>query len=143
MRGAGRGRRLSPASQLPLDFQRHRSDYSHTPVARGDLLPISATPPRQLPLAAQSVPVPPSARPLWPTSSGKYLGSNYGWVFTAWGVAGIVGPIIAGYMFKAYLNYTGAFYTIEAFSVISLLCMVLAKRAELVTAEAARQVHPL
>ena len=25
------------------------------------------------------------------------MGSNYGWVFTAYGVAGIAGPLLAGY----------------------------------------------
>ena len=52
----------------------------------------------------------------------KNLGINYGWVFTAWGVAGIVGPIIAGYMFRAYQSYTGAFYTAGILAVISLIC---------------------
>jgi MFS family permease len=27
----------------------------------------------------------------------KNIGSNYGWVFSAYGVAGIIGPFIAGY----------------------------------------------
>ncbi len=66
----------------------------------------------------------------------KNLGVNYGWVFTAWGVAGIVGPMIAGYMFRTYKTYTGAFYTAGVLAVISLVCMLIAKRPEPVTAKA-------
>ncbi len=66
----------------------------------------------------------------------KNLGVNYGWVFTAWGVAGIVGPMIAGYMFRTYKVYTGAFYTAGILAAISLIAMMLAKRPEPVTAKA-------
>ncbi|MEK7204899.1 MAG: MFS transporter, partial [candidate division NC10 bacterium] len=66
----------------------------------------------------------------------KNLGVNYGWIFTAWGVAGIVGPMIAGYMFRTYKVYTGAFYTAGVLAVISLVCMMIAKRPEPVTAKA-------
>ncbi len=66
----------------------------------------------------------------------KNLGVNYGWVFTAWGVAGIVGPMIAGYMFRTYKVYTGAFYAAAILAVISLVAMMLAKRPEPVTAKA-------
>lgn len=58
----------------------------------------------------------------------KNLGVNYGWVFTAWGVAGIVGPMIGGYMFRTYRNYTVAFYTAGVLAVISLVCMVMARK---------------
>jgi OFA family oxalate/formate antiporter-like MFS transporter len=66
----------------------------------------------------------------------KNLGVNYGWVFTAWGVAGIVGPIIAGYMFRTYKVYTGAFYVAGVLAAISLVAMMIAKRPEPVTAKA-------
>jgi OFA family oxalate/formate antiporter-like MFS transporter len=66
----------------------------------------------------------------------KNLGVNYGWVFTAWGVAGIVGPVIAGYMFRTYKSYTGAFYVAGILAVVSLICMMLAKRPEPITAKA-------
>ena len=53
---------------------------------------------------------------LFPSATADYfgtrnLGVNYGWVFTAYAVAGIVGPMIGGSMFKRYHNYTIAFYT--------------------------------
>ena len=66
----------------------------------------------------------------------KNLGINYGWVFTAWGVAGIVGPMIAGYMFRTYKVYTGAFYMAGILAIISLIAMMLAKRPEPITAKA-------
>jgi OFA family oxalate/formate antiporter-like MFS transporter len=66
----------------------------------------------------------------------KNLGINYGWVFTAWGVAGIVGPMIAGYMFRTYKVYTGAFYTAGILAVISLIAMLIAKRPEPIAAKA-------
>ena len=58
----------------------------------------------------------------------KNLGVNYGWVFTAWGVAGIVGPMIGGYMFRTYRNYTAAFYTAGVLAVISLICMSMTRK---------------
>lgn len=58
----------------------------------------------------------------------KNLGVNYGWVFTAYAVAGIVGPLIGGYMFKKYNNYTMAFYTAGILAVIALVSMMLAKK---------------
>jgi OFA family oxalate/formate antiporter-like MFS transporter len=66
----------------------------------------------------------------------KNLGINYGWVFTAWGVAGIVGPIIGGYMFRAYQNYVAAFYTAAVLAAIAFVCIMLARRPEPVTAKA-------
>jgi len=58
----------------------------------------------------------------------KNLGVNYGWVFTAWGVAGIVGPMIGGYMFRTYRNYTAAFYTAGVLAVVSLICMSMTRK---------------
>ncbi len=66
----------------------------------------------------------------------KNLGVNYGWVFTAWGVAGIVGPMIGGYMFRTFSNYTAAFYTAGVLAVVSLLCMVVASKPAPVAAPA-------
>ena len=66
----------------------------------------------------------------------KNLGVNYGWVFTAWGVAGILGPMIGGYMFRTYGNYTMAFYMAAILAVVSFLCMLIAKRPAPVSAPA-------
>jgi OFA family oxalate/formate antiporter-like MFS transporter len=67
----------------------------------------------------------------------KNLGVNYGWVFTAWGVAGIVGPLIGGYMFRTYQSYTGAFYTAGILALISLVSLMVARRPEPVPVKAA------
>ena len=60
----------------------------------------------------------------------KNLGINYGWVFTAYAVAGIVGPMIGGYMFKTYNNYTVAFYTAGVLAVVAFGAILLAHRPE-------------
>ena len=39
----------------------------------------------------------------------KNLGTNYGLVFLAWGVAGILGPKLGGRLFDQFQNYTRAF----------------------------------
>lgn len=60
----------------------------------------------------------------------KNLGINYGWVFTAYAVAGIVGPMIGGYMFKTYSNYTVAFYAAGVLAVIAFISILFAHRPE-------------
>ena len=60
----------------------------------------------------------------------KNLGVNYGWIFTAWGIAGIFGPMIGGYVFKTYHNYTAAFYTAGVLAVIAFICILLAHKPE-------------
>jgi OFA family oxalate/formate antiporter-like MFS transporter len=58
----------------------------------------------------------------------KNAGINYGLLFTAWGVAGIIGPRIGGVLFDKYKNYKAAFYTAAVLAVIALICEFLAKR---------------
>jgi len=58
----------------------------------------------------------------------KNAGINYGLLFTAWGVAGIIGPRIGGVLFDKYKNYQAAFYTAAVLAVVALLCELLAKR---------------
>jgi len=60
----------------------------------------------------------------------KNLGVNYGLLFTAWGVAGIIGPIIAGRLFDIFGNYTNAFYVGSAICVLALGSLLMAKRPE-------------
>lgn len=60
----------------------------------------------------------------------KNLGINYGWVFTAYAVAGIVGPMIGGYMFRTYNNYTVAFYTAGILALIAFACMLFATKPQ-------------
>ena len=47
-----------------------------------------------------------AAADFWGT---KNAGINYGILFTAWGVAGIIGPRIGGVLYDRYHNYQAAF----------------------------------
>ncbi|MGZ8441134.1 MAG: L-lactate MFS transporter [Candidatus Deferrimicrobiaceae bacterium] len=58
----------------------------------------------------------------------KNLGVNYGLVFSAWGVAGIIGPIIAGRLFDVFGNYTNAFYVGSAICAVALCSLAAARR---------------
>jgi OFA family oxalate/formate antiporter-like MFS transporter len=61
----------------------------------------------------------------------KNAGINYGLLFTSWGVAGIIGPRIAGVLFDKYKNYEYAFYTASLLAVIALVCEAIARRPEI------------
>ena len=67
----------------------------------------------------------------------KNAGINYGLLFTAWGVAGIIGPRIGGKFFDKYKNYEYAFYTAAGLAVVALLCELIAKRPRAPEARAA------
>lgn len=66
-----------------------------------------------------------TAADFWGT---KNAGINYGMLFTAWGIAGIIGPRIAGVLFDKYKNYQMAFYTAGGLALVALLCELAAKR---------------
>ena len=57
----------------------------------------------------------------------RNMGVNYGLLFSAWGVAGIVGPVIAGRVFDATGTYEVAFYVAAALSVVALGALMLSK----------------
>jgi MFS transporter, OFA family, oxalate/formate antiporter len=61
----------------------------------------------------------------------KNAGINYGLLFTAWGVAGIIGPRIGGKLFDKYKNYEAAFYTAAVLALVALICEMLAKRPQI------------
>ena len=58
----------------------------------------------------------------------KNAGTNYGLVFTAWGVAGIIGPTIGGVLFDKYRNYEAAFYAATILAAIACVCEIVARR---------------
>lgn len=58
----------------------------------------------------------------------KNAGINYGMLFTAWGVAGIIGPRIGGVLFDRYKNYQMAFYSAAVLAAVALLCEIAARR---------------
>ena len=58
----------------------------------------------------------------------KNAGINYGMLFTAWGVAGIIGPYIGSQLFDKFKNYQAAFNTGAILSIVALGFALLAKR---------------
>jgi len=68
---------------------------------------------------------------LFPSATADYfgtrnLGVNYGWIFTAYGVAGILGPVVGGVLFDATGEY------ILAFLFAGVLCFLAAGSAVVV-----------
>ncbi len=57
----------------------------------------------------------------------KNLGLNYGALFTAWGFAGILGPMIAGRVFDATKSYEYAFYAASGLALVAFASLLLAK----------------
>ncbi len=66
-----------------------------------------------------------AASDFWGT---KNAGINYGILFTAWGVAGIIGPRIGGVLYDLHHNYQAAFYSAAALASVALLCEFGARR---------------
>ncbi|MGH7404851.1 MAG: L-lactate MFS transporter [Candidatus Methylomirabilales bacterium] len=58
----------------------------------------------------------------------KNVGANYGILFTAWGVAGIIGPRIGGQLYDKFGNYEYAFYTAGVLSLVALVFEFIARR---------------
>jgi OFA family oxalate/formate antiporter-like MFS transporter len=57
----------------------------------------------------------------------KHLGLNYGLLFTAWGVAGILGPAIAGRVFDTFGDYRYAFYAAGVFAFVAFASLSMAR----------------
>ncbi len=58
----------------------------------------------------------------------KNAGINYGLLFTAWGVAGVVGPILGSKLRVAYNSYRVPFYAAAILAVVALISELLATR---------------
>jgi len=74
-----------------------------------------------------------AASDFWGT---KNAGVNYGILFTAWGVAGIIGPRIGGVLYDRYHDYQAAFYTAAGLAAVALVCELGARSPQ------ARVVNP-
>jgi OFA family oxalate/formate antiporter-like MFS transporter len=72
------------------------------------------------------------------TFGARNVGKNYGWVFLAYGLAGIVGPIMAGY-FKDAGADKGVDAWLPAFLISGVLCAVAAVIVSRVSRPAAPQ----
>lgn len=62
---------------------------------------------------------------LFPSATSDYFGAkhfgvNYGWIFTAYGVAGILGPVVGGVLFDVTSQY------VLAFVFAGILCFIAA-----------------
>ena len=68
-----------------------------------------------------------AASDFWGT---KNAGVNYGLLFTAWGVAGLIGPQIGGVLYDRYHNYEAAFYAASALAAVALVCEFGARRPQ-------------
>ena len=64
----------------------------------------------------------------------KNLGLNYGVLFTAWGAAGILGPMIGARVFDAFGDYRYALLCGGALSVIAFAALTLARSRPLIPA---------
>ncbi len=54
----------------------------------------------------------------------KNVGSNYGWVFTAYGIAGILGPQLAGLFKDAAVDATGPIIWMAPFIIAGAVCLL-------------------
>ena len=57
----------------------------------------------------------------------KTFGMNYGILFTAWGVAGIVGPFLAARAYQATGSYSSAFYSAAGLALIAVVSLWFAR----------------
>jgi OFA family oxalate/formate antiporter-like MFS transporter len=67
---------------------------------------------------------------LFPSATADYfgtknLGMNYGWIFTAYGVAGILGPVVGGVLFDVSEQYILAFVFAGILCFIAAACSVV------------------
>ncbi|MBI4412745.1 MAG: MFS transporter [candidate division NC10 bacterium] len=57
----------------------------------------------------------------------KNLGINYGWIFSAWGAAGVLGPIIGAQVRATTGAWTNAFWILAALSAIAAVVAFVTK----------------
>ena len=57
----------------------------------------------------------------------RHLGMNYGLLFLAYGVAGILGPIIGARVFDAFQDYRYAFFAAGGLALIAFVSVALAR----------------
>ena len=67
----------------------------------------------------------------------KHFGVNYGWIFTAYGIAGIMGPIVGGVLFDQTQEY------VLPFIFSGILCFMAAVAAVAIWAMARQQQQRL
>jgi OFA family oxalate/formate antiporter-like MFS transporter len=63
----------------------------------------------------------------------RNLGMNYGLLFSAWGVAGIIGPILGARVYDLFGDYRYAFYAAGALALVSFGSLAMARPPHLAT----------
>jgi OFA family oxalate/formate antiporter-like MFS transporter len=58
----------------------------------------------------------------------RHLGVNYGIMLTAWGIGGLAGPVIGGYMYDVTGRYTYAFWIGSILAIVTLILMYIVTR---------------
>ncbi|HEY5349665.1 MAG TPA: hypothetical protein VIJ64_08025, partial [Candidatus Lustribacter sp.] len=58
----------------------------------------------------------------------KYMGQIYGFILTAWGLGGVVGPFIAGFVKDRTGSYTGALAWIAVMLIIAAIVPFFVKK---------------
>jgi len=58
----------------------------------------------------------------------KHAGINYGLLFTAFGVAGVLGPQVGSWLYVRYGDYRAAFFAAAGLAAVALVCELLARR---------------
>ena len=66
-----------------------------------------------------------AAADFWGT---KNAGINYGMLFTAWGCAGVLGPMIGAKLLASSKSFKSPFYAAAGMAAVALVCELLAKR---------------
>ena len=66
----------------------------------------------------------------------KFLGVNYGWILTAWGVAGVVGPLIAARVKDFSGSYVGAFTPIAIMLTVAAILPLITRKPKTAAAPA-------
>ncbi len=66
-----------------------------------------------------------AASDFWGT---KNAGLNYGMLFTAWGVSGVIGPMVGAKLLQTSGDYRTPFYTAAVLAAIALVAELLARR---------------
>lgn len=72
----------------------------------------------------------------------RSLGMNYGVLFTSWGTAGILGPMIAAEVFDAFGDYQYAFYAAGVLALVAFASLLLARPPRFSVAPAADVIAP-
>jgi OFA family oxalate/formate antiporter-like MFS transporter len=67
----------------------------------------------------------------------RHLGTNYGLLFTAWGIAGIIGPMMGARMYDISGDYRYAFYAAATLALVSFGALALTRAPRLAASAAA------